>query len=52
MDLYGSSGFTKKDLKAVEKAASLSPKGYVLDQRTSIYTFRRYFLDARREAAP
>ena len=29
VDLYGSRGFTKKDLKAVEAAAGLSPKGYI-----------------------
>ena len=29
VDLYGSKGFTKKDLKAVEAAAGLAPKGYI-----------------------
>ena len=29
VDLYGSKGFTKKDLKAVETQAGLSPKGYI-----------------------
>ena len=29
VDLYGSKGFTKKDLKAVEMQAGLSPKGYI-----------------------
>ena len=29
VDLYGSKGFTKKDLKAVETAAGLAPKGYI-----------------------
>ena len=29
VDLYGSNGFTKKDLKAVEAKAGLSPKGYI-----------------------
>eukprot|EP00629_Pelagomonadales_sp_RCC1024_P012571 CAMPEP_0119295438 /NCGR_PEP_ID=MMETSP1329-20130426/49742_1 /TAXON_ID=114041 /ORGANISM="Genus nov. species nov., Strain RCC1024" /LENGTH=183 /DNA_ID=CAMNT_0007296351 /DNA_START=143 /DNA_END=691 /DNA_ORIENTATION=- len=29
VDLYGSSGFAKSDLKQVEAAAGLSPKGYV-----------------------
>ena len=29
VDLYGSRGFTKTDLKAVETQAGLSPKGYI-----------------------
>ena len=29
VDLYGSKGFTKTDLKAVETQAGLSPKGYI-----------------------
>ena len=29
VDLYGSKGFTKKDLNGVEAAAGLAPKGYI-----------------------